>query len=139
MSKLNPTTATAKWVSGLTNATQAITDGVNAVQQAPGAAAAAKVQVWLARIQQSAPKWQANVAAVSLGEWQQAMIKIGIPRISSGATEKQGKYLSFAQKFYPYLEQGVASVKNMPKLTLQDGIARAVFMINHNAKFSNKA
>lgn len=139
MSKLDPTTATAKWVNNLSNATQEITDGVNAVQQAPGQAAAAKVQTWLARIQASAQKWQTNVAAVSLGEWQQSMIKVGIPRIASGAQAKQGKYQAFATKFYPYLASGVATVKAMPKVTLQDGINRAVAMINHNAKFSNKA
>jgi hypothetical protein len=139
MARLDPTAATAKWVNNLSNATTQITDGVNAVTQAPGQAAAAKVQTWLARIQASAQKWQTNVAAVSLGDWQQAMIKVGIPRVASGAQAKQGKYLAFAQKFYPYLASGVATVKAMPKVTLQDGINRAVAMINYNAKFSNKA
>lgn len=139
LNRLDPTSATNKWVTNLGNATQAITDGVNSVTQAPGQAAAAKVQTWLARIQASAQKWATNVGAVSLGDWQQAMIKVGIPRIATGAQAKQGKYLAFAQKFYPWLQSGVNQVKAMPKVTLQDGIARAVAMINHNAKFSNKA
>jgi hypothetical protein len=139
VSKLDPTAATAKWVANLSNATQAITNGVNGVTVAPGQAAAAKVQTWLARIQASAQKWQTNTAAVSLGEWQQAMINVGIPRIASGAQAKQQKYANFAAKFYPYLASGVATVKAMPKVTLQDGINRAIAMINYNAKFSNKA
>jgi hypothetical protein len=139
MARLDPSAATAKWVANLSNSTQAITAGVQAVQTAPGQLAAAKVNTWLARIQASAPKWQQNVSAVSLGDWQNAMIKLGIPRIASGAQEKQGKYLVFAQKFYPYLQSGVATVRAMPKVTLQDGIARAVAMIQYNAKFSNKA
>lgn len=139
MARLDPTSATAKWVTNLSNATQHITDGVNAVQTAPGQAAARQVQTWLARIQASAQKWATNTAAVSLQDWQQAMINTGIPRIAQGAQAKQGKYQAFAQKFFPYLQTGVAQVKAMPKVTLQDGINRAVAMINHNAKFSNKS
>jgi hypothetical protein len=136
---LNSASATAKWVKGLQGATQQITDGVNAVTVAPGVSAAKQVQTWLARIQASAPKWQANVAAVSLGEWQQAMITTGIPRIAQGAQAKQGKYQAFADKFFPYLQQGVSQVRAMPKTSLADGINRAVAMINWNAKFSNKS
>lgn len=138
LNRLDPTSATAKWVNNLSNATSSITAGVNAVTQAPGAKAAASVQTWLARIQQSAQKWQKNVAAVSLQEWQQAMINVGIPRIAQGAQAKQSKYLAFAQKFYPYLQQGQAQVQAMPKVTLQDGINRAVAMIKHNAAFSGR-
>jgi len=139
LNRMDPTAATAKWVNNLSNATQAITTGVQSVTVAPGQAAAAKQATWLARIQASAQKWATNVSAVSLGDWQQAMITVGIPRIATGAQAKQGKYQAFAVKFYPYLQSGVNTVKAMPKITLQDGIARAVAMINHNAKFSNKA
>jgi hypothetical protein len=139
VSRLDPTAATAKWVNNLSNSTAAITAGVNAVTTAPGQLAAAKVQTWLARVQASAQKWQTNTAAVSLGDWQQAMLQVGVPRIASGANAKQAKYAAFATKFYPYLASGVATVKAMPKVTLQDGINRAVAMITHNSKFSNKA
>jgi hypothetical protein len=139
MARLDPSSATAKWVSNLSNATQHITDGVNAVTTAPGVAAARQQQTWLARIQASAQKWATNVAAVSLQDWQQSMIQTGIPRIAQGAQAKQGKYQAFATKFFPYLQTGVNTVRAMPKVTLQDGINRAVAMINHNAKFSNKS
>lgn len=139
MSRLDPTAATAKWVSNLSNSTTSITAGVNGVTVAPGVQAAKQVQTWLAKIQASQQKWATNVAAVSLQEWQSAMTQYGIPRISQGAQAKQGKYLAFAQKFYPYLASGVAQVKAMPKVTLADGVNRAVAMINYNAKFSNKA
>lgn len=139
MARLDPTSATSKWVTNLSNATQHITDGVNAVTVAPGQAAARQQQTWLARIQASAGKWATNTAAVSLQDWQQSMINTGIPRIAQGAQAKQGKYQAFATKFFPYLQTGVSQVKAMPKVTLQDGINRAVAMINYNAKFSNKS
>jgi hypothetical protein len=135
MANLDPTKATAKWVANLSNSTTSITAGVNDVTVAPGVAAAAAVQTWLARVQASANKWAANTKAVSLQEWQAAMLNIGIPRIASGAQAKQGKYLAFASKFYPYLAQGQAQVKAMPKVTLQDGINRAVKMIQWNAQY----
>ena len=139
MAPLNSASATAKWLKGLQGATQQITDGVNAVTVAPGVAAARQQTLWLARITASAPKWAANVSAVSLGEWQQSMITRGIPNISQGAAAKQGKYTAFADKFFPYLQQGIAKVHAMPKTSLADGINRAVAMIQHNAAFSNKA
>jgi len=132
---LNPTTATAKWVTNLSNATATITAGVNAVTVAPGQAAAAKVTTWIAKVTASQNKWATNTAAVSLQSWQSSMTTVGIPRISTGAQAKQGKYLAFAQKFYPYLATGVAQVKAMPNVTLQDGINRAVAMINYNAGY----
>lgn len=138
MAKLDPQSGTAKWVNNLSNATSSITDGVNKVSVAPGQLAAAQVNTWLARIQQSAQKWANNVGAVSLASWKESMINVGIPRIAQGAQAKQSKYLAFAQKFYPYVEQGQAQVKAMPKVTLQDGINRAVAMIKHNAAYAGR-
>lgn len=136
---LDPTAATNKWVQRMQASTQQITEGVNAVQQAPGVAAAKQVNTWLAKVTASAPKWAKNVAAVSLQDWQQAMIQRGIPNISAGVSAKQGKYAAFAASFYPYLATGVAQVKAMPNATLADGINRAVAMINYNAKYQRPA
>ena len=138
MARLDPTQATAKWASNLSNATQAITTGVQGVTTAPGAAAAAQVNLWLQRIQQSAQKWQKNVGAVSLADWQKSMIDVGIPRIATGVQAKQGKYMSFAEKFYPYLAQGVAKVKAMPKGGLAESIARSTAMIQHNYNYKTR-
>jgi hypothetical protein len=138
MANLNPTTATAKWVTNLSGATTSITAGVNDVTVAPGVAAAKQVNTWLAKIQASSGKWAKNVSAVSLQDWQSSMINIGIPRIAQGAQQKQGKYLAFATSFYPYLATGQAKVKAMPKMSLSDGIARAVAMINYNAAWPGK-
>jgi len=138
VANLDPASATAKWVSNLSGATQHITAGVNSVTVAPGQRAAQQASYWLQRVQQSQQKWAARVAAVSLSEWQQAMINIGIPRIATGAQQKQAKYEAFAQKFFPYLAQGVAKVRAMPKNSLADSIARATAMIQHNAQYSGR-
>lgn len=132
----NPATVTAKWVRNIGAATQSITDGVNAVTVSPGSKAAAQKNLWLQRIQASADKWAQNVGAVSLTTWQQDMITKGIPRIASGAQANQDKVQAFFTQFLPYLAQGVAQVKAMPKGDINAGIARAVAMIQHNAAFN---
>jgi hypothetical protein len=135
---LDPAAATTKWVNNLSNASEAITAGVNAVTTAPGKAAAASVNVWLQRVQQSAQKWATKVGAVSLQSWQESMTTVGIPRIASGAQAKQGKYQTFATSFFPYLAQGQAKVAAMPKGTLANSIARATTMIQHNAAYAGR-
>lgn len=135
---LTPTAATTKWQQRMGAAGQQITEGVNAVTQAPGAKAAAKKATWIAKLQQSVTKWATNVASVSLGDWQQAMITRGIPNIATGVNAKAGNYSSFASQFYPYLAAGKSKIDNMPKGTLQAGIQKAVAQMTYNAQFKYK-
>ena len=115
---------------------QQITEGVNAVTQSPGVAAAAKANVWIAKLQASVDKWKRNVGALTLQEWQTAMIERGIPAIATGVQAKASNYQAFAAKFYPYLQTGVNHVKTMAKGTVADGIARATYMITYNSKYT---
>lgn len=138
MAKLNAQDATSKWVSNLSNSTQAITRGVGNVTVAPGQAAANAQALWLQRIQASADKWKKNVSAVTLQEWQAAMTNYGIARIAQGAQAKQGKYTKFAESFFPYLQTGIDKVKAMPKGDINASIARANAMIMHNHAYSKK-
>lgn len=133
---LDPTAATAKWVSRMQAAGPQITEGVNAVTTAPGVAAAKQVNTWLAKIQASAQKWAKNVAAVSLSDWQTAMTQRGIPAISTGVTAKQGNYQAFAAKFFPYLAAGAATINAMPTDSLSASIAKASAQITYNSKYT---
>jgi hypothetical protein len=127
--------ATAKWLSGLQNATARMTQGAQAVQTAPGQAAAAASAKWLAKVTASQQKFATNVAKVSLQDWQNAYVTTGIPRVSQGAQQKQGKVTAFMDQFLPYLNTGLQTIDKMPSTTLEDGIARATAMIRYNAKF----
>jgi len=135
----NPAAATAKWLTGLQNAGPRMTAGAQAVQSAPGLAAAKATDKWLARVTASRDKFKTNVAAVSLQDWQNAYINIGIPRVSAGAQAKQGKMQNFMNQWLPYLQTGVDTIDKMPSTTLEDGIARATAMIRYNAKFKKTA
>jgi hypothetical protein len=75
------------------------------------------------------------VARVSLADWQNSYINIGVPRVAQGAQAKQSKVLAFHEEFLPFLKRGVDQIDAMPSTTIEDGIARATAMIRYNAKF----
>jgi hypothetical protein len=127
---LSPAQISQKWLTNYQNSGTAMTQGVQAVQQAPGQAAAAQVSVWLARIQQSQQKWATRVASVSLASWQQAMIQRGIPNGQTAAAAKQDKYTAFVTQYMQFLPGAVAQVKGMPKGTIAQSGQRALAMMN---------
>lgn len=138
MARVTAEQATAKWLTRLSGASQQITDGVNGVTVAPGAKAAAAKDLWANRVLAAKDKWATRVGSVTLPEWQNAMITVGIPRIATGAQAKQGKMQDFMAQFLPYLDQGVSKVSAMPKGDINASIARASAMIMHNAAFKRR-
>lgn len=127
--------AVSKWLSNLSGAQERMQQGAMSVQTAPGAAAAAAADKWLAKVTQAKAKFAANVGRVSLADWQNSYINVGIPRVSQGANAKQAKFAAFFDEFLPYLQRGLQTIDKMPSTTLEDGIARATAMIRYNAKF----
>lgn len=131
----DPAQVAQTWASRLGAADAEIRAGVSRVTQAPGEAAAQQADAWIAGIQRSRDKWARNVSAVTLSQWQNAMITKGLPRIAQGAQQAIPKVQQFMTQFLPYVEQGAATVRQMPKGTVEQGIARAAAMIRHNAGF----
>lgn len=132
----DPSAVANKWSQRLSASGQAITDGVNAVQKAPGQAAAAQVDVWLTNLQASRDKWVRNVSAVSLQSWQQAMLTKGVPRIATGAQAAVPKMTAFMAQWLPYEQSGRNSLP--PRGTIQQNIQRAVAMMQYNANFQRQ-
>jgi len=118
-----------KWLTNYQNSATSMQAGAQAVTQAPGVKAAAQAALWLQRIQASQAKWANNVAKVTLAEWQNAYITLGIPNGQAGANAKQAKYGTFISSYLQFLTGQVATIRAMPKGTLQAGIARATAMI----------
>lgn len=138
MGTLSADAVAQKWATRLTAAVPDIQAGVQAVTEAPGAAAARQKTLWLQRITASADKWARRVSAVSLADWQSAMINKGLQRISGGATAAIPKMTAFMADFLPYVEQGAQTVRAMPKGDVEAGIARAAAQIRYNAKYVRK-
>jgi len=131
---MTPQQISDKWKNNLSAATTSITAGVNGVTQAPGAKAAAAADFWLQRVTAAKQKYATNVGKVTLQQWQQQMINVGIPRIASGASANQQKMTDFMTKFLPFLASGVASLP--PKGDLAQNIQRAVAMMTYTAGYS---
>jgi hypothetical protein len=134
----DPAAVANKWATRLSGATQAITDGVNAVTQAPGAKAAAQADVWLAKLQASRDKWVRNVSAVTLQQWQTAMTTKGVQRIATGAQAAVPKMTAFMSQWLPYEAAGVQSLASQPRGTIDQNIQRAITMMRYNAQFVRK-
>lgn len=133
--KSNSSDATAKWLANLSAASGRMQSGAMGVTKAPGVAAAAAADKWLAKVTASKAKFAARVSSVSLQDWQNSYINVGIPRVAQGAQAKQAKVQAFFDEFLPYLQRGMNTIDSMPSVTLEDGIARASAMIRYNAKF----
>lgn len=124
---------TAKWLSGYQGSSQAMTDGANAVQTAPGVLAAAQKQKWLAKLTASADKWATRVANVSLTDWRTAYTGLGIQRGMAGAAAKQQNYTNFYTQYYAFLQSTLPQIQAMPTANLQQSIAKMVAMVTASA------
>lgn len=83
-------------------------------------------------------KWQAGLERWDADSWKARTLKKGAPRYPAGIAEGIPKYKEFAEQFKPHLEEGQKAVKQMPKVSIEDSISRAEFMIRHNAKFRRR-
>lgn len=135
--KLTPQQAREKHAARLKQSTQEIANQVMKVNVAPGVQAAAKVDKMRANILASldSGKWGRRVSATSLSDWQDAMVKKGIPRIAQGIDAAAPKVEAFFGEFFPHLEKVQGELKNMPDLTLEDSITRMVHVVRRNAEF----
>ena len=136
MANLDPNQVAATWAQRLASSGDRIAQGVNAVTVAPGQAAARQKAAYTAGVQASADKWATRVAAVPLGEWQQAMIQKGAPRIAQGAAQAEPKMAAFLGQFLPYVQQQVQALP--PRGNLDQNIARMTALVRGVSKFQRR-
>ena len=137
MSKLTPQQAREKHARNLKASTQQIQEQVMKVTTAPGVQAAKKADKMLTNLTLAvnSGRWGRRVSSVSLNDWQDAMVKKGIPRISQGIDASAAKVEGFFSEFFPHLDKVQAEIANMPDLTLDDNINRVIHVIRRNAEF----
>jgi transketolase len=139
MARGTPDQVAQKWRDRLSGATTEITQGVNNVSVSPGQLAAAQADVWVANTTASRDKWKARTAAVTLEEWRNKMITVGIPRVASGAQANVGKVQAFLADFLPFQDRITAQVRSMPRGTLEQNIARATQQMRLTAGYKRGA
>lgn len=123
----------AKWARNLAQAGPSIEAGVRAVTTSPGQAAARQAAAYAQGVQENVDKWKRNVSAVSAGEWQEATITKGVPRIAQGATQAEPKFQAFMGKLLPF-EENLAN--SLPaRGNLQQNIDRMTRFVTGMSKF----
>jgi len=124
-------TVTTKWVQNLGASGPSMQNGANAVQTAPGQLAAAAAPKMLQKVTAAiqSGKYAARVSSVTLGDWKQAYIQKGIPRVAQGAQQAAPKMQAFLQEFLPVAAAVSAQVDSMPKITIEDSVARSAAAI----------
>lgn len=129
-----------KWSRNLQGSTDSITQGVQAVTEAPSARAIRQQDALLNNFTTAVTsgKWARNLGRVTLQDWQDRLLKVGIGRITAGAAAAVPKMESFMNQFLPYLEQGVNNLKATPRGGIEQNIQRAVSMIRWNSQFKRQ-
>lgn len=123
---LNVQQIVQKWQNNLARSGEAVKAGVQNVTVAPGQKAAAAANKYAQNTQEAvnSGKFQRRVSAVSLTDWQNAMIQKGIPRLNTGAAAgaaKMAKYLTVAAPVYEDIRQTTA---NMPNNNTDEALAK---------------
>ena len=128
MARVTPEQMAEKWARRTSAASQDYVAGINRVTEAPGVAAAAKQDKYVAGVQEAAAsgKWANRVASVSLADWKRLAADKGAGRIAAGVQGAQTKYQRFAREFLPFLDGIVAEVNAMDDTTLEARIQRSV-------------
>lgn len=126
MAKVDASGWLDKWGRRLNAAGTDIASGVNRVTTAPGQKAAQNRNLWLQKVQESADHWARQVSAVSLSDWQDAMINKGVGRIAAGVTSAQAKKGQVIADLLTAVDKSAAAAKAMPRGSLEQNIQRAV-------------
>jgi len=133
-----------KWVSKYerraTVATEDYRDGVMNPSRDPIQAAISMRKTLEAKMarKETWDKWEAGLKYVGFEGWQKMALEKGVDRYAPGVRASLDKYADFASKFAEHLRKGVEEVHKMPKVTIDDSIKRAEYMIRHNAQFRYK-
>lgn len=140
MAKVTPQQYVDKWGRRLKSAGTDIQNGVSSVTVAPGKSAAAAQDRMLNNLIESINNgtWAQRVAGVSLEDWQTAMTKVGIPRISAGVDAAMPKQQDMAQKLLTAVDNAKRVSDAMPKGNLQDSIARMTAFVTEMSKSRGK-
>lgn len=117
-----------KWGQRLNGSQQFITNGVNALTEAPGVKAAAAQDRMLTNLTNAITSglWAKQVSGVSLTQWKAAMTNKGIPRIAQGVTAAQSNKVNVITALLTAVDQAAAAAHAQPKGSLEQNINRAV-------------
>lgn len=137
MAKMTGSEFAEKWARNLGASAEYIRRGIESVTESPGQKAVQKKAKWVARMTSADvhERWARQTGRVTVEDWKRKAIEVGLPRISSGASASVPKMAQFGEALLSYQEQGLAKLRNMPDITLEDSKARLLAWFDHMARF----
>lgn len=125
MAKVMATAADAaqRWQQNFGAAGQRWAQGIESVTTAPGVAAAAAQDRYLAGVQSNVGKWARNTAAMPLATWKQIAVQKGQSRLASGAQAGLSKYQAAIGKVLDAQKSIIAGLP--PRGTVEQNIQRS--------------
>ena len=128
MPRVSASQGAAKYKSGVQGGATRYSDGISNVTVAPSVKAIASkdkmIANWLDSINNG--KWEQNLGAITLTQWQNASKTKGATNYASSADSASQKYSAWATNAYPIIKQIQDEVKAMPNTTMQDSINRMI-------------
>lgn len=137
---VTPNDISNKWARRLSQSTDDIRKGVDSVTEAPSARAIRKKEKFVQELMRAIQdgSWEKALGAYSLEAWKRDMKERGINRIASGAESAKADFEAFLNEFLPYAQDVANRASQMPDLTTEDRINKAVFVMRELAKFKRK-
>lgn len=128
MPRLTPQQASERLASGIRNGSTNYIAGVEAVTKNPAESAIEARGKWVNAMTNPAThdKWQRGLERTSITDWKQATAGVGAQRFSQSADKAQTNYEAFARDFFPYLATVENTISQMPNVTIDERINRAV-------------
>jgi predicted component of type VI protein secretion system len=120
-----------KWKRNMLASVPTIKAGVMAVTVSPTEKAAQQADLYARKVQEAVDsgKYQANLRAVTLSDWQQATADKGTARINAGVSAAVPKVTQLMQQLLPFTERVKQTIAAMPKGSPADADARALAAI----------
>ena len=140
MAKLTPAQFADKHNRRTKAALDDMRSGIANVTISPTIQAAAKADKMLARLTESVQsgKWADGLKRVTLEDWKEKMLTLGVNRVSQGLDANKAKVEKFAADLLPYIDSGMAKIKAMPDVSSEDAISRMTEWTRYMLKFRRK-
>jgi hypothetical protein len=119
-----PQKALEKWKSRMQASVAEMKDGVNAVQTAPTAAAAAAADKWLANVTQAKDAFVSGCNDTSLQDWKSAMLTKGAQNMTTGVRDLSPRAQKAMADLINFSQQVSQQIQSMPNTTESDADAR---------------
>lgn len=130
---LSPGDISQKWNNRMKGSVSDIQKGIDAVDVAPGEAAAAQQDKMLQKLTASVAsgKWANAVRGVPLGEWKQKTKEKVAQRLAGGVDAAMPKRQRFDTYLTSTLNGVLPQIADMPSMTIEDSVNRVRALMEH--------